>query len=32
MASVSSLQLDFGDWAGQCFKEYARMKSIVMKC
>merc|ERR1712137_1241499 len=31
MASVSNLQLDFADWASQCFKEFARMKAIVMK-
>merc|ERR1711971_1445703 len=30
-ASVSSLELDFGGWASQCFREYARMKAIVMK-
>ena len=30
-ASVSSLELDFGGWASQCFKEYARMKAIVLK-
>ena len=30
-ANVSALEFDFGDWASQCFREYARMKAIVLK-
>ena len=30
-ANVSALEFDFVDWASQCFREYARMKAIVLK-